>query len=70
VTDKLRDWPVELRAAIIGAVVGMLAWIAPGLVGSGDPITESGLDGTLAIVPVVFLIRFGLGAVSYAARDP
>jgi CIC family chloride channel protein len=70
VSDKLRHWPVELRAAIIGAVVGMLAWIAPGLVGSGDPITQSALDGTLVIVPVVFLIRFGLGAVSYAAATP
>jgi chloride channel protein, CIC family len=70
VSDKLGHWPVELRAAIIGAVVGMLAWIAPGLVGSGDPITQSALDGTLAIVPVGFLIRFGLGAVSYSAATP
>jgi CIC family chloride channel protein len=69
-SDRLRHWPVELRAAIIGALVGMLAWFAPGWVGSGNPITQSALDGTLAMVPLMFLIRFGLGAVSYAAATP
>jgi chloride channel protein, CIC family len=70
--DGLRQWPVELRAAIIGAAVGTLAWFAPGLVGGGDPITQHVLEGVgaLAIIPLVFLIRFGLGAVSYAAATP
>ena len=27
--DRLRRWPVELRAALIGAAVGLLAWYAP-----------------------------------------
>jgi CIC family chloride channel protein len=43
--DKLSRWPVELRATLIGAAVGMLAWIAPGLVGGGDPITQRTLAG-------------------------
>jgi chloride channel protein, CIC family len=70
--DRLDRWPVELRAAVIGASVGMLAWFAPGLVGGGDSITQHVLDGSdaLAIVPLVFLLRFGLGALSYAARTP
>lgn len=70
--DKLRRWPVELRAAFIGAIVGLLAWFAPGLVGGGDPITQRALEGlgTLAVIPFLFLIRFGLGAVSYAAATP
>ena len=70
--DKLRRCPVELRAALIGAAVGTLAWFAPGLVGGGDQITQrtlSGTDTTVAIF-VVFLIRFGLGAVSYSALTP
>jgi CIC family chloride channel protein len=70
--DKLRRCPVELRAALIGAAVGTLAWFAPGLVGGGDQITQrtlSGTDTTVAI-SVVFLIRFGLGAVSYSALTP
>ncbi len=70
--DGLRRWPVELRAALIGAAVGTLAWFAPGIVGGGDPITQRTLEGigTLALIPLVFSLRFGLGAVSYAAATP
>jgi CIC family chloride channel protein len=70
--DKLSRWPVELRAALIGGAVGMLAWIAPGTVGGGDLITQRTLAGTgpLALMPLLFLLRFGLGAVSYAAATP
>src|SRR5271170_2665962 len=71
-TGRLQRWPVELRAAVIGGAVGMLAWFAPGLVGGGDSITQRVLlgEGTLVLLPLVFLIRFGLGAVSYAAETP
>jgi CIC family chloride channel protein len=70
--NRLGRWPVPLRAALIGAAVGMLAWLAPGLVGGGDEITQRTLQGAdaLALVPLVFLLRFALGAVSYAARTP
>jgi len=65
-------WPVELRAGLIGAAVGVLAWFAPGLVGGGDAITQRALLGvdTLAVLPLVFLLRLGLGAISYAAGTP
>jgi CIC family chloride channel protein len=64
--------PVELRAALIGAAIGALAWCWPDLVGGGDQITQATLAGvgTLAILPVIFLLRLGLGAVSYAAMTP
>lgn len=70
--NRLERWPVPLRAAAIGAAVGMLAWFAPGLVGGGDSITQHTLDGGagLAVIPLIFLLRLGLGAVSYAARTP
>jgi chloride channel protein, CIC family len=70
--EKLRHWPVELRAAVVGAAVGILAWFAPGLVGGGDGITQRTLSGseTVGIISVVFLVRFALGAVSYAALTP
>ncbi len=70
--DRLSSWPVELRAGLIGAAVGTLAWFAPDLVGGGDMITQRTLAGaeTLAAIPAAFLLRFGLGAVSYAARAP
>jgi CIC family chloride channel protein len=72
VNHRLRRWPVELRAAIIGGAVGVLAYFAPELVGGGDPVTQRTLlgVGTLAIIPLLFLVRFGLGAVSYAAATP
>ena len=68
----LRRWPLELRAGAIGAAVGALAWFAPDLVGGGDPLTQRALNGsgTLAVLPFILLLRFGLGAVSYAAGTP
>jgi CIC family chloride channel protein len=72
VAERLGRLPIEVRAGLIGAAVGMLAWFAPALVGGGDAITQRTLSGgeTLALVLVAFLLRFGLGAVSYAAGTP
>jgi len=70
--DRLKRWPVELRGAVIGATVGTLGWFAPGLVGGGDDITQHALAGGAMIMPltVAFVLRFALGAVSYAAATP
>jgi chloride channel protein, CIC family len=67
-----KRYPLELRAGLIGAAVGALAWFAPELVGGGDPLTQSALDGagTLAVLPLILLLRAVLGAVSYAAGTP
>jgi CIC family chloride channel protein len=64
--------PVEARATLIGAAVGALAWVLPDLVGGGDSITQRTLlgAGTLAVLPVVFLLRLALGALSYSAGTP
>jgi CIC family chloride channel protein len=72
VSDRLGHWPVELRAAVIGAAVAGLAWLAPWIVGGGDALTQSTLDGSewVPALGFVFAIRFGLGAVSYAAGTP
>jgi CIC family chloride channel protein len=69
---RLRRWPVEARAAAVGATAGMVAWFAPGLVGGGELLTQRTLVGevSLRVLPFAFLLRFGLGAVSYAARTP
>ncbi len=71
-SERLSRWPVESRAALVGAVVGLLAWLAPELAGGGDPLTQRALAGTGALAGIAFtvLIRFGLGAVSYAAGTP
>jgi chloride channel protein, CIC family len=72
VTDRLHRLPVELRAALIGAIVGSLAWFAPGAVGGGDTITQRALSGGEigATLLGFFLLRFALGPLSYAAGTP
>jgi CIC family chloride channel protein len=72
VAERLRGWPAEARAAVVGAVVGLVAWFLPALVGGGDAITQRTLDGseTAATVSAVFLVRFALGPLSYAAGTP
>jgi chloride channel protein, CIC family len=81
--ERLDRWPVELQAGLIGAAVATLAWFQPELVGGGDAITQHllspagvypragiGSGAGLALLPIAFLLRFGLGALSYAARTP
>ncbi len=70
--DGLDHWPVEARAALVGALVGAIAWFLPDLIGGGDPITQRTLlgAGTLGLLPLVFLIRLALGALSYSAGTP
>jgi CIC family chloride channel protein len=73
VADASSRWlPVEGRAALIGALIGAVAWFAPGLVGGGDDLTQQILSGgaVLAAVPAIFALRFMLGAASYAAGTP
>jgi chloride channel protein, CIC family len=70
---RLGRWPVELRAGIVGATVGAIAWFAPGLVGGGDLLTQQTLAGGAAfgvLLLAMFLFRFALGAVSYGAGTP
>ena len=71
-TGRLDRVPVEVRAAAIGAVVGIVGWFAPNIIGGGDDITQRLLAGGVAIgaIPLGFLIRFCLGPASYAARTP
>jgi chloride channel protein, CIC family len=70
--ERLGRLSVEVRAGLIGAAVGTLAWFAPSVVGGGDAITQRSLVGaeTLSALPFLFLLRFGLGTVSYAAGTP
>lgn len=65
-------WAVETQAAAVGALVGVIGWFAPGLIGGGDAITERVLAGGAAIgfLPLAFVLRFGLGVACYAARAP
>src|SRR6516162_4221828 len=71
--ERLGRWlSGEMRAAMVGAAVGLLAWFGPGLVGGGDAITRRTLAGSesMLVVAAMFLVRFGLGPLSYAAGTP
>jgi chloride channel protein, CIC family len=64
--------PVEWRAAAVGTVIGLVGWISPSLVGGGDNLTQQAISGNalFGMVVVIFLIRFVLGPLSYAAQTP
>lgn len=71
-TAQMKKIGVEWRAAIIGAVVAVLGWFAPSMIGGGDNLTQGVLEGNLVMgaLGIAFLIRFLLGPISYAARVP
>lgn len=70
--DRLRRWPPEARAALVGAIVGLVAWFAPHLVGGGDFASQEILNGALPLgaLAVVFAVRWVLGPLSYSVGTP
>ncbi|WP_156898231.1 H(+)/Cl(-) exchange transporter ClcA [Methylocapsa acidiphila] len=70
--DRLTRWPPELRGALLGAAVGALAWFAPRLAGDGEQLIQQTLDGAyaLSLIPLLYLLRLGLGAASYSSGAP
>ena len=72
ITDRFSNLPVELRAAMVGTAVGTIAWFASTLVGGGDGLAQQALrgEGTLVVLPALFLFRLVLIACSVAAGAP
>ncbi len=64
--------PREVRAGVIGAMVGLVGYYAPNMIGSGDQLTQRALLGTgsIAVVTGVLVLRFVLSVISYAAATP
>ncbi len=71
-SDRLSGWPVEAKAAAVGAVIGALGWLSPGMVGVGADIVQHLLDagGAIGAVFAVLAVRFLLGGACYAAKTP
>lgn len=69
---KLRTWPTEMRAALVGAIVGVVAWFLPNMVGGGDPLAQEILTGTLPLASLllILVVRWFLGPLSYSAGTP
>jgi CIC family chloride channel protein len=62
--------PAVARAAVIGAVVGLVMAFRPQAVGGGDHLTQALLDGrqfTLTVLVGYLLSRLILGPLSYSA---
>ncbi|MEU8779119.1 ClC family H(+)/Cl(-) exchange transporter [Streptomyces sp. NPDC048606] len=71
--DRLARVPVVVRAAAIGAVVGLLSVFDPLFAGDGDPLSERLVAGDSPAVIVMagyLLVRFAVGPLSYAAATP
>jgi CIC family chloride channel protein len=70
--DRLIRIPTVLRAALIGATVGLLAWFAPAMVGGGDNLTQGVLSGHYGLTALagIFVLRFFIGPWSYVAEAP
>jgi len=71
-SDKMSRISSLNRAAIIGGVVGLLAWFVPGMVGGGDSLTQAILSNqlTISLLTGIFVVRFMIGCWSYAAGAP
>jgi CIC family chloride channel protein len=62
----------EVRAALVGAIFGLLGCVTPALVGGGEVLIQSVLDGgqSVAMLVLIFAARFVLGPLSYAPGLP
>lgn len=71
-SDKVSQIPSLYRAAILGGVVGVVAWFFPSLVGGGDSLTQTILSSRLELTSLVLIVfvRFLIGPWSYAAGAP
>ena len=71
-TSRLKKISVPVRAALIGFLVGSVAWFAPKWVGGGDNITQSILANRSEIWLLLGIacLRFFLGPLSYSAGTP
>lgn len=69
---RWRGWPPEAKAAVIGAVVGMLGVAAPWLVGGGEVLGDRVLnvEFSLGALTLILLVRWFLGPLSYSAGTP
>ena len=61
-----------LPAALVGSVIGLVAWFAPQSVGGGHALAETFLDGHAALwaIPLWFGLRFVLSMASYGTGAP
>ena len=72
VAERMHRITPEVRAALVGGIFGLLACITPALVGGGETLIQSVLDGgqSVTMLVVIFAARLVLGPLSYAPGLP
>ena len=70
--DRMQPIGPEWLAALVGGMVGLLAWFAPGAIGGGESLVQAMLAGghAFAAVATLFAIRLVLGPLCYAPGVP
>ncbi|HTZ46557.1 MAG TPA: H(+)/Cl(-) exchange transporter ClcA [Verrucomicrobiae bacterium] len=70
--DRLRRFPIEVRAGLVGAAVAMIALARPLSIGTGESLTQLALNGSFGfrLLLLIFAFRLGIGALSYASGTP
>jgi CIC family chloride channel protein len=61
-----------VATGLVGALIGLLGWFFPNLIGSGHSLAESVLAGkvALSIIPAFFILRFLLTSTNYSTGAP
>jgi CIC family chloride channel protein len=70
---SIRRIPALVKAAAIGAAIGLAMFIHPQSVGGGDDLTQRILDGqhlVFSVVLAILAVRFVAGPLSYSAPVP
>jgi len=72
VAERMHRVAPEVQAALVGGLFGLLACVTPTLVGGGETLIQSVLDGgqSVAMLLIIFAARLVLGPLSYAPGLP
>jgi CIC family chloride channel protein len=70
--DRMQRVRPEMQAAMVGGVVGLLAFVAPEAIGGGELQVQAMLDGGhgFATIAILFAMRLVLGPLCYAPGLP
>lgn len=70
--ERMHRITPEVRAALVGGIFGLVACFTPSLVGGGETLIQSVLDGgqSITMLVVIFAARLLLGPLSYAPGLP
>jgi CIC family chloride channel protein len=68
----LRGWPYRTTGLLVGGLIGLLGWLQPGSIGSGDELVPHLLAQPLPelVLCTLFLLRFGTTLASYGSGAP